>query len=104
MLEIVTRFALQCIAGLIVQNNRSVEVTAEGYWRFGDELDREEKLMVYMDRRAHNYYQNGMGRSCVNAPIDFRRMWRWLRNPIGPPHADLDAGLKPYFGGDLIAR
>ena len=83
LLEIVTRFALQCIAGLIIQNKRSAEVTAEGYWRFADELDRNEKDMIYMDRRANNYYQNGMGRSCVNAPIDIRRMWRWARNPAG---------------------
>jgi 4-hydroxyacetophenone monooxygenase len=101
LLEMVTRFALQCIAGLIVRNKRSVEVSAEAYWRFNDELDREEKQMIYMDRRAHNYYQNGMGRSCVNAPIDIRRMWRWLRDPTATQPAEIDAGLKPYFGGDL---
>jgi 4-hydroxyacetophenone monooxygenase len=102
LLEIVTRFALQCIAGLITQDKRSVEVTNEAYWRFNDELDRDEKQMIYMDRRAHSYYQNEAGRSCVNGPVDIRRMWRWLRDPTGRPPATPDAGLKPHFGEDLV--
>jgi 4-hydroxyacetophenone monooxygenase len=103
LVEIEIRFALQCIAGLVSQRKRSVEVSEEGYWRFNDELDREERQMIYMDPRANNYYQNKkFGRSCVNGPIDFRRMWRWLRDPTGEPPHEADAGLKPYFGGDLI--
>jgi 4-hydroxyacetophenone monooxygenase len=101
-LEIVVRFALQCIAGLAAQDKRWVEVTDEAYWRFNEELDREEKFMIYMDPRAHNYYQNGHGRSCVNGPVDFRRMWRWLRDPAGPALQETDAGLRPYFGEDLV--
>jgi 4-hydroxyacetophenone monooxygenase len=102
LLEIVTRFALQCVAGLITQDKRAVEVTTEAYWRFAKELDLEEKQMIYMDRRAHNYYQNGAGRSCVNGPVDIRRMWRWLRDPTAPAPAEPDAGLKPHFGEDLV--
>jgi 4-hydroxyacetophenone monooxygenase len=102
LLEIVTRFALQCVAGLITQDKRAVEVTSEAYWRFADELDREESQMIYMDRRAHNYYQNGAGRSCVNGPVDIRRMWRWLRDPTAPAPSEPDAGLKPHFGEDLV--
>jgi 4-hydroxyacetophenone monooxygenase len=102
LLEIVTRFALQCIAGLITRDKQSVEVTTEAYWRFADELDREEKQMIYMDPRANNYYQNGAGRSCVNGPVDIRRMWRWLRDPTTTAPAAIDAGLKPYFGEDLV--
>jgi 4-hydroxyacetophenone monooxygenase len=102
LLEIVVRFALQCIAGLAAQDKRWVDVRADAYWRFNDELDREEKFMIYMDPRATNYYQNGHGRSCVNGPIDFRRMWRWLRDPAGVPPQETDAGLRPYFGEDLL--
>jgi 4-hydroxyacetophenone monooxygenase len=58
--------------------------------------------MIYMDPRAHNYYQNEFGRSCVNGPVDYRRMWRWLRDPTGVPPNDPDGGLKPYFGEDLV--
>lgn len=101
LLEMEIRFALQCIAGLIRQGKRSVDVSEDAYWCFNDELDREEKSMIYMDPRAHNYYQQD-GRSCVNGPIDFRRMWAWLRNPAAPPPAEIDAGVKPYFGEDLI--
>ena len=102
LLEIEIRFALQCIAGLIEQDRRAVDVTEEAYWRFNDELDRVESRMIYMDRRVSNYYRNEHGRSSVNGPIDIRRMWNWLRYPSGPPRAELDAGLKPWFGEDLI--
>lgn len=102
LLEIEIRFALQCIAGLIEQDRRAVDVTEEAYWRFNDELDRVESRMIYMDRRVSNYYRNEHGRSSVNGPIDIRRMWNWLRDPSGPPRAELDAGLKPWFGEDLI--
>ncbi len=102
LLEIVTRFALQCIAELIIRDKHSVDVTAEAYARFNDELDREEKMMIYMDRRAKNYYQNGAGRSSVNGPIDIRRMWRWMRDPAASPPETTDAGMKPYFGEDLV--
>jgi 4-hydroxyacetophenone monooxygenase len=101
LLEIEIRFAMQCIAGLIEQKKSSVDVSSEAYWRFNEELDREERAMIYMDPRAHNYYQTN-GRSCVNGPIDYRRMWRWLRDPTGAPPSETDAGLKPYFGGDLM--
>ena len=71
--------------------------------RFNEELDREEKLMLYMDPRANNYYRNAeFNRSCVNGPIDYRRMWKWLRDPRRPAPNETDAGLKPYFGGDLV--
>jgi 4-hydroxyacetophenone monooxygenase len=104
LLEIEIRFALQCIAGLITQDKRTVEVTDDAYRRFNAELDREESFMLYMDPRVSNYYRNQHGRSAVNCPIDFRRMWRWLRDPTGPVPARTDAGLRPCFGGDLVAR
>jgi 4-hydroxyacetophenone monooxygenase len=102
LVEIEIRFALQCFAGLISQGKRSVDVTEEGYRRFNEELDEDERTMIYMDPRAHNYYQSEYGRSCVNGSIDFRRMWRWLRDPTGPAPNQTDAGLHPQFGKDLI--
>ena len=101
LLELVAQFALRCIAGLIENKQRSVEVTDDGYWRFASILDEMERKMVYMDPRAHNYYQHG-GRSCVNGPLDIRRMWRWLNDPAGPPPAESDAGLRPWFGEDIM--
>jgi 4-hydroxyacetophenone monooxygenase len=101
LLELVAQFALRCIAGLIESGKSSVEVTDDGYWHFASILDDVERRMIYMDPRANNYYQNG-GRSCVNGPIDIRRMWRWLNDPAGTPPVETDAGLRPYFGEDLL--
>jgi 4-hydroxyacetophenone monooxygenase len=102
LVEIEMRFALACIAGLIKQGKRTVDVSSQAYWRFNEELDREEQQMIYMDPRAHNYYQTGAGRSAVNLPIHFARIWRWLRDPESEPAPDaIDAGLRPWFGEDL---
>ena len=101
LLELVAQFALRCVQGLIESGRRSVEVSEDGYWRFAAILDEMERKMVYMDPRANNYYQHH-GRSCVNGPLDIRRMWRWLNDPAGSPPAESDAGLRPYFGEDLL--
>jgi 4-hydroxyacetophenone monooxygenase len=101
LLELVAQFSLRCIQGLIESGKRSVDVSEEGYWRFAGILDESEAKMIYMDPRAHNYYQNH-GRSAVNGPLDIRRMWRWLNDPAGPGPAECDAGLRPYFGEDLV--
>lgn len=102
LLEIEIRFALHCIAGLIERNSRAVDVRPEAYWRFNEELDREEKRMIYMDPRVFNYYRNEHGRSAVNGPVDYRRMWNWLYDPRRPAPNETDAGLRPYFGEDLV--
>ena len=101
LLELVAQFALRCIQGLIESGKSSVDVSEDGYWRFAGILDEAEATMIYMDPRAHNYYQNH-GRSAVNGPIDMRRMWRWLNDPAGQGAAESDAGLRPYFGEDLV--
>ena len=38
--EVVARFALQCLATLILEGKRTVDVRAEAYWRFNEEQDR----------------------------------------------------------------
>jgi 4-hydroxyacetophenone monooxygenase len=104
LLEIEIRFALRCIAGLIEKDKKAVDVREDAYWRFNEELDRNEKLMIYMDPRVKNYYRNEHGRSAVNGPVDFRRMWNWLHDPTRPPPNETDAGLRPYFGEDLVVN
>ncbi|MGB0621333.1 MAG: flavin-containing monooxygenase [Myxococcota bacterium] len=101
LLELVAQFSLRCVAGLIENGKKSVEVSHDAYWRFAGILDESERTMVYMDPRANNYYQNG-DRSCVNGPVDIRRMWRWLQDPAGRSPVETDAGLRPHFGEDLI--
>jgi 4-hydroxyacetophenone monooxygenase len=109
--EMVTRFALQCIGGLITQKKRTIDVSLDAYWRYNDEVDRAESLMMYKDPRAHNYYKNNSGRSAVNNPIDIRKIWTWLRDPAagrvdGGQRGDAEAlaspVVRPYFGEDLF--
>ncbi len=111
--EMVTRFALQCIGGLISQNKRTVDVSLDAYWRYNDEVDRAEALMIYKDPRAHNYYKNDSGRSAANNPIDIRKIWTWLRDPLdgkvngertGDPEALANPAVRPYLKEDLLVE
>jgi 4-hydroxyacetophenone monooxygenase len=113
MEEMVTRFALGCIGGLITQGKRSVDTTLDAYWRYNKEVDKAEALRVYVDPRAHNYYQNEHGRSAANGPLDSRLFWHWLRRPAAPPAGGqlppIDETLvesrdavQPFFGQDLV--
>jgi 4-hydroxyacetophenone monooxygenase len=115
MEEMVARFALECMGGLIAQGKQSVDVSLDAYWRYNAVLDEAERLRVYVDPRAHNYYQNEHGRSATNGPLDSRLLWNWLRAPAGPytdaDRPDIDLGLvadqraiSPYFGRDLIVE
>jgi 4-hydroxyacetophenone monooxygenase len=111
--EIVTRFALECVRGLVESGRSSVDVTQDAYWRYNAEVDRIEKLRTYMDRRVRNYYQNDFGRSSGMMSIDVRLFWHWLRSPVGrlpatelPPLEgelrEVEQTIRPYFGQDLV--
>ncbi len=110
--EVVTRFALECIASLITEDKTKVEVTSDAYWQYNDVLDRAQATRVYMDRRVHTYYQNEFGRSATNGAIDARVLWEWLRDPRDPewatpkpdedPIMEMRKLISPYFGEDLI--
>lgn len=113
MEEMVIRFALSCIGGLVTQGKRSVEATVDGYQRFNKEVDKAEQFRVYVDPRVNNYWQNEHGRSSANNPLDSRLLWHWLRNPAAPPPngqlpvinaalAESQAAVRPWFGHDLI--
>lgn len=102
--ELVTRFGLECIAGLIKEGRKAVDVTSEAYWRYNTEVDEAEAKMLYSDPRAVSYYRNQFGRSSTNGPVDVRRMWRWLRDPTGRRkelHEEPRDAIDPVFGGDL---
>jgi 4-hydroxyacetophenone monooxygenase len=109
--EMVTRFALECLGALITGKKRTVDVSLDAYWRYNGEVDRAEALMIYKDPRAHNYYKNDSGRSAANNPIDIRKIWTWLRNPLdghvngersGDLYAIASPVVRPYFGEDLV--
>ena len=87
----------------------------DGYWRYNREVDEAERLRVYVDPRAHNYYQNEHRRSAANGPLDARLLWHWLRSPAVPPPDDqlppIDehlvesrAAVRPWFGHDLVVE
>jgi 4-hydroxyacetophenone monooxygenase len=100
--ECVTRFAMECIAGLLTQRASAVEVEQDAYRLYNEELDREETTKIYKDVRADNYYRNGHGRSAFNCPIDGRLLWRLLRSPVIDRETGhgID-GLDPRFHHDL---
>jgi 4-hydroxyacetophenone monooxygenase len=106
--ELVTRFAILCMAHLVVTGNRSVDVTTDAYWSYNHELDKAEHTKMYSHELVTNYYKNEHGRSACNCPFDGRKMWAWLRDPTGR-HADAveapvnaDSAVRPYFGQDLV--
>jgi 4-hydroxyacetophenone monooxygenase len=111
MQEIITRFALECMAALITRDMRSVEVTPEAYWRYNDALDVAAARKVYSDSRSHSYFKNEFGRCATNAAFDGRLMWHWLRDPARsevtaerlPEHLrETSQIVGPFFGQDLI--
>jgi 4-hydroxyacetophenone monooxygenase len=108
--EMVTRFALECMAYLILQGKSSVDVSLDAYWQYNEELDRAEASKLYSDLRAHSYFRNDHGRSAGNCPFDGRKTWNWLRNPTGrrldnkAPAPSESPTIRPYLGQDLIVE
>jgi 4-hydroxyacetophenone monooxygenase len=102
--ELVVRFALECVGGLITQDKQTVDVTPDAYWRYNAEVDRCEARMLYSDPRVNTYYRNQHGRSAVNNPIDIRRIWSWTYDPTGKSRHTSDPCIRPYFGQDLIVE
>jgi 4-hydroxyacetophenone monooxygenase len=102
--ELVVKFALECMGGLIAQNKHAVDVSVDAYNRYNVELDKCEKKMMYSDPRVNTYYRNESGRSAVNNPIDIRRIWGWTHDPSGKAPPNADHAIEPYFGQDLIVE
>jgi 4-hydroxyacetophenone monooxygenase len=109
--ELTIRFAVGCIAGLIAENKRAVDVAEDAYWRYAAEVDACEARMVYSDPRVTTYYKNHFGRSAANNPIDIRRIWAWTRNPApsaatgpSPLNLEAEAAIRPRFGADLVVE
>jgi 4-hydroxyacetophenone monooxygenase len=109
MQELQARFALGCMAHLILNNKSRVDVTLDAYWQYNDEIDKAEVTRVYVSSGVKNYWTNEFGRSAANCPFDARKMWEWLRDPTGryaenaPGESiNADSRVRPYFEQDLI--
>jgi 4-hydroxyacetophenone monooxygenase len=111
--ELVVRFALECMDGLITQGKATVNVTEAAYRQYNDQLDRAAASKVYLDPRAHSYFKNGYGRCATNGAFDSRVLWYWLRSPAAGEPGDTRPAINeeleptsriisPHFGQDLI--
>jgi 4-hydroxyacetophenone monooxygenase len=104
-----TRFTLSCLAHLITNDLSSIDVTADAYWRYNNEVDEAEATTIYSNSGADNYFTTKYGRSAANCPFDARKMWEWLVDPSGQyaptaPGESINASsrVRPYFGQDLV--
>lgn len=103
--EMVTRFALNCIGGMLANGQRSVDVTTDAFSRYNALLDRHEAGRVWSDPRSTSYYRNDYGRSACNCPFDIRLLWNWLRDPLNdrpPGEGVIEPTVRPWFGADLV--
>lgn len=104
--ELVTRFSVNCIGGLLAKGLCSIDVAADAFDRYNRMLDREEARRIWSDRRSTSYYKNEHGRSACNCPFDIRQLWNWLRDPVEGNRsgkAKADPVVRAWFGADLIA-
>ena len=79
--ELVTRYALECMERLILDDKRSIEVKEEAYRRYNELLDERNSRKVWSDPRAHNYYWTKHGRSATMNPFRPIELYRFLRHP-----------------------
>jgi 4-hydroxyacetophenone monooxygenase len=79
--EMVNFFAMQCMERLILNGEKSIDVTEEAYWRYNNMIDEKNRQKVWSDRRAQNYYWTDHNRSAVMNPLTGPQMWRYLSKP-----------------------
>jgi 4-hydroxyacetophenone monooxygenase len=77
--EMVTRFALECFAKLILEDKKTVEVSHFAFEAYNRKLDERERLKIYTDDRAQNFFMNSYRRSSVMCPFGPSELWRMLR-------------------------
>lgn len=68
MAEIWTRYALKAIVHVIESGARSIEVRKDAFRAFNEELDAENKKLVWETYGKGFYYLTDQGRSVVNTP------------------------------------
>jgi 4-hydroxyacetophenone monooxygenase len=79
--EMVTRYALECMERLILDDKKAVEVRRDAYDRFNELVDERNLRKVWSDSRAHNYYWTEHGRSAVMCPFSIEEIYALLRHP-----------------------
>jgi 4-hydroxyacetophenone monooxygenase len=79
--ELVTRYALQCMERLILEERKAIEPTEEAYRRFNEDVDERNGRKVWSDPRSQSYYWTRHGRSVVMCPFTGPEIWNLLRQP-----------------------
>jgi 4-hydroxyacetophenone monooxygenase len=87
-----TRYALSCLALLVRNDWKSLDVRQDAYDAFNKELDRRLATTIWMDSRQRSYYKNEAGRLATNMPWASIEYWRKLRTPALDDY-DIDAGV-----------
>ncbi|MGE4430319.1 MAG: flavin-containing monooxygenase [Sphingobium sp.] len=78
--EMVTRFALEAFAHMILNDEHRVEVKTAAFTRYNAHLDQREALKIYTDGRAQNFFMNRHARSSVMCPFGPAELWRMFRD------------------------
>ena len=79
--EMETHYALECIARLILDDKKSIDVKDEPYRRYNEMMDARNQGMAWSDPRAQNYYWTKFGRSATQNPLTPLEVWTQLREP-----------------------
>jgi 4-hydroxyacetophenone monooxygenase len=79
--ELVTRYALECMARLILEGKHAIEPTREAYDRYNEDVDERNACRVWSDPRANSYYWTEHGRSAVMCPFTGPEIFDFLRHP-----------------------
>ncbi|MHA3791118.1 FAD-dependent oxidoreductase [Sphingomonas sp. YL-JM2C] len=78
--EMVTRFAMEAMAHMILGGDRVVDVRRDAFDRYNAYLDEREATKIYTDSRARNFFMNKYARSSVMCPLGPSEMWRMFRD------------------------
>ena len=79
--EYITRYALQCIERLILDDERQIAVKEEPYRQFNELVDARNATRVWSDPRARNYYWSRHGRSITQNPLSPTELYQLLSRP-----------------------
>jgi 4-hydroxyacetophenone monooxygenase len=79
--EMVGYFAMRCMEHMILNGERSIDVSEDAYWAYNRLIDEKNLTCVWSDPRAHNYYWTEHGRSAVMNPLTGPQMWSYLKQP-----------------------
>jgi 4-hydroxyacetophenone monooxygenase len=79
--ELVTRYALECMQRLILEDKRAIEPREDAYVWFNEEVDARNARKVWSDPRSGSYYWTEHGRSVVMCPFNGPEIFNLLRHP-----------------------